>query len=115
MYRKEAVLAAGGYQHEAYPLVDDYDLWSRLALRGLRFANLPEVLLRYRVHPEMSKATRLREIIRGVLNVKRLYWRGQMGWRGRARMWGERLLLGLPAPLTFRLIVRTLYQESSPS
>jgi glycosyltransferase involved in cell wall biosynthesis len=114
MFRKGPVLAAGGYQHVEFPHVDDYELWSRLALQGVRFANLPEVLLHYRVHPEMGKVTRLREVIRGVLRVKRLYWRDRMDWQARARMWGEQLLLGLPTWLTFRLLVRALYQDGPP-
>jgi glycosyltransferase involved in cell wall biosynthesis len=111
MYRKESVLTAGGYQHEEFPHVDDYELWSRLAVRGMRFANLPEALLRYRVHPEMGKITRMREVIRGVLRVKRLYWRDRMNWRARTQMWGEHLLLGLPTWLTFRLLMWALYQD----
>jgi len=114
MFRKEAILAAGGYQHEEFPHVDDYELWSRLAVRGKRFANLPESLLRYRVHPEMGKVTRLREVICGVLHVKRRYWRERMDWRAKVRMWGEQLLLGLPSWLTFRLLLWTLYQDSKP-
>jgi glycosyltransferase involved in cell wall biosynthesis len=114
MYRKEAVLDAGGYQHEEYPHVDDYELWSRLALGGRRFANLPEALVRYRIHAEMGKATRLREVIRGVLRVKRVYWRDRMDFRARLRAWGEMLLLGVPTWLTFHLLVQWLYRDSSP-
>jgi Glycosyl transferase family 2 len=29
---------------------EDYDLWARLAMHGFRMANLPEVLVRYRLH-----------------------------------------------------------------
>jgi len=114
MFRKESIRKVGGYQHEEFPHVDDYELWSRMAVQGMRFANLPEVLLRYRVHPEMGKATRMREIIRGVLRVKRLYWRDRMDWRARARMWGEQLLLGLPTWLTFRLLLWAFYQDGQP-
>ena len=31
-----------------YPYAEDYQLWTELASRGFRFANIPEVLLRYR-------------------------------------------------------------------
>ncbi len=34
-----------------YKHVEDYEYWVRLALRGVKFANLDEVLLFYRVHP----------------------------------------------------------------
>ncbi len=46
MYRRDVVLAAGGY-HAAFRHCEDYDLWLRLAHRT-RIANLPERLVRYR-------------------------------------------------------------------
>jgi glycosyltransferase involved in cell wall biosynthesis len=48
MFRREAVLAVGGYRAGG-PLGEDVDLCLRLAERG-RLANLPETLLRYRHH-----------------------------------------------------------------
>jgi len=44
----DAVRAAGLYR-EPYKLVEDVDLFLRLALRG-RLANMPQRLLRYRMH-----------------------------------------------------------------
>ena len=32
-------------------IAEDYDLWTRMAMHGVRMANLPEVLLHYRRHP----------------------------------------------------------------
>ena len=56
MFRKEAVLQAGNYR-DVKPL-EDWDLWTRLALRG-RLANLHEDLVRYRIHPRsVSSSTR---------------------------------------------------------
>jgi glycosyltransferase involved in cell wall biosynthesis len=49
MLRRGSAIAAGGYRTEA-TLVDDLDLFLRMAERG-RLANLPEVLLHYRIHP----------------------------------------------------------------
>lgn len=48
MIRASALSAVGGYRSE-YEWVEDHDLWLRLALRG-RLANLPEVVLCYRLH-----------------------------------------------------------------
>lgn len=48
MMRRAAVIAAGGYAND-YPHVEDLDLFLRLAEIG-ELANLPEVLLSYRVH-----------------------------------------------------------------
>lgn len=47
MYRKEAVLKAGNYQH--FPGFEDYWLWMRMLKNGCRGWNLPEILLDMRV------------------------------------------------------------------
>jgi Glycosyl transferase family 2 len=49
MFRREAVLAVGGYRAGFMPC-EDYDLWLRLT-DHYPIANLPEPLLRYRLHP----------------------------------------------------------------
>ncbi len=48
MVRRDAVLAAGSYS-PCPPPCEDYDLWLRVA-KSRRLANLPQVLLYYRVH-----------------------------------------------------------------
>ena len=50
MFRKKAVLEAGGYMDRGWP--EDYDLWMRLWMRGERFAKCPEVLLEWRDGPQ---------------------------------------------------------------
>jgi hypothetical protein len=52
--RREAFLAAGGYR-KGLNVAEDYDLWLRMAERG-EIANLPDRLVRYRVHSESSTA-----------------------------------------------------------
>jgi glycosyltransferase involved in cell wall biosynthesis len=39
---------------ETLSVAEDYELWTRLAASGVRFANLPESLLRYRWHPQQA-------------------------------------------------------------
>jgi GT2 family glycosyltransferase len=52
--RRDAVLAVGKYR--PFEVIEDVDLFLRLAERG-RIANLPEVLLQYRIHASnISKA-----------------------------------------------------------
>ena len=48
MFRRDAVLAAGNYS-PCPPPCEDYDLWLRVA-KTHQLANLPQVLLHYRVH-----------------------------------------------------------------
>ncbi len=114
MYRRNVVVEGGGYRYGAYETAEDYELWSRLVQRGVRFANHPEALLRYRCHPGQMKATHLHRTIRGVLQVKEQYWRGKMNFREKARMWGERALLWLPAWLVMKLLMQAQYRDASP-
>jgi glycosyltransferase involved in cell wall biosynthesis len=61
MMRRDAVLAVGKYR--TFPVIEDVDLFLRLAERG-RIANLPEVLLRYRIHASnISKAASYHDTI----------------------------------------------------
>lgn len=48
MFRRDIARKAGGYNPE-FAVAQDYDLWTRLLSRG-SVANLPQFLLRYRVH-----------------------------------------------------------------
>lgn len=50
LFRREAVDRAGGYRTD-YGANEDYDLWRRVA-RVWRLAAVPEVLYRYREHPD---------------------------------------------------------------
>lgn len=53
--RREAVLRVGGYRSEFQIGSEDYDLLLRLAELG-RLANLPDILVRYRLHDESLTA-----------------------------------------------------------
>ena len=51
MYQKSAVLAAGNYQ--PFYFVEDYYLWARMAAKGYKMANLPDLLVNVRVDVAM--------------------------------------------------------------
>ena len=53
MFRKSAVLKAGGYQH--FPLFEDYYLWVRMMMKGSKLYNLQEPLLLFRSSQDMYK------------------------------------------------------------
>ncbi len=59
VFRRDAFERAGGYR-DLFPHAEDYDLWLRLAELG-RVANLPEALLRYRVHAGQVTRRRIEE------------------------------------------------------
>ena len=49
MFRKEAVVEAGGYRLGMWP-VEDVDLWTRMVEAGARMRVIDEPLTRYRIH-----------------------------------------------------------------
>lgn len=50
-----------------FPVSEDYDLWVRMAQEGIRFGNIAEPLLRYRVHPgQISVKKRQQQLGEGV-------------------------------------------------
>lgn len=56
MLRRGAVLNQVGFYDETLSYAQDYELWHRIARRAA-VANLPELLLRLRVHPRSMTAT----------------------------------------------------------
>lgn len=114
--RKRLLLEAGGYcaPHPALVGAEDCDLISRLAQRGVQLANVPEVLLYYRLHQGQLKATHLRDIIYGTVLVKRRYWYSQMDWLGRLRLAGEWLLLSIPSVFLRPLVIWWSYRDAPP-
>ena len=51
MYKKQAVLDAGNYQHSLY--TEDYDLWVRMFINGCEAINIPQVLVKVRCNDHM--------------------------------------------------------------
>lgn len=58
LMRKAALDLVGGYRE--VPYVEDYDLWLRLS-EHVQLANLPQVLLKYRIHPGQVSVSKCRE------------------------------------------------------
>jgi glycosyltransferase involved in cell wall biosynthesis len=85
MMRKSAVIKVGGYR-PGYDSSEDYDLFLRLAEVGY-LANLPEVLLRYRLHAKS-------------LTFARAVFQRQMAREALKEAWRRRQRPGpLPAPI----------------
>jgi glycosyltransferase involved in cell wall biosynthesis len=108
MFRREVYERFGGWRDSELP-AQDYEWYSRLAAGGVRFANLPEPLVRYRLHGESIKSSKLRGTIRTTIDVKRTYWRHQMDLTSRAMLLAEQLLLFMPAWLVLKLFVAIRY------
>ena len=67
MFRKSAVLSAGGYSSD-YPLFEDYDLWVRMLMNGAKAENLSEPLLYMRSGEGMYLRRGGREYARTMLD-----------------------------------------------
>lgn len=54
VWRKDSFERHGlRFRQEMVP-AEDYDLWTRALLKGLKLVNLPEVLYKYRLHPSQA-------------------------------------------------------------
>jgi glycosyl transferase family 2 len=60
MARRHVLVDLGGYRPDAVP-AEDYFLWID-ALETTRIANIDDVVLRYRIHPESASSTRSQEM-----------------------------------------------------
>ncbi|MBU1920458.1 glycosyltransferase, partial [bacterium] len=79
MYRRDRIRSLGGYD-TTYPLAQDLDLWFRCFLNNFRFANLPEVLLHYRVYPGRLTSRKLEIQLQMVDRAYAIYGK---------QIWGE--------------------------
>ena len=103
MFRRDAVVQVGSYD-ASLRVAEDYDLWFRCAAHGLRFANLEDRLLLYRV----PKGTIFRKRARyGTQGVK-TRWRGYKALHTPL----SRRLMGLSVPIALGLVPSPLRESA---
>jgi glycosyltransferase involved in cell wall biosynthesis len=83
-------------------VAEDYDLWTRLVAAGVRTANLPESLIRYRLHPQQASRHKGVELDRMSRRVRGLYCASLLG----ASTWVHRLRSGMIEPSDLVLAAR---------
>lgn len=104
-FRRALVEQAGGYQEHGWP--EDYDLWLRLYLQGVRFARLPEVLLSWRERPDRLTRCDSRYSLENFLRAKACYLaRGPLAGRETVLIWG--------AGMMGRRLTRQLERQAVP-
>gem|GEM_PF-1188047 len=88
MFRKTAVQAVGGYKEQAY-LVEDYDLWARLATIG-ELASLPVNLYSWRVNPQGESVSKSNQQHSKAKEIQHRIWEsfGEVG-PAPYRVWSE--------------------------
>lgn len=83
MVSRKRMLAAGAFD-ESLPIVEDYDLWLRLAYRG-RAGFVPASAVTVRRHEQGISARRKRQTAEGMIRVLMRVWR-DMQLTGRQRL-----------------------------
>jgi glycosyltransferase involved in cell wall biosynthesis len=109
MFRRRIVEQVGGWREGTDRPAQDYEWYSRVATRGFRFAILPELLIRYRLHGGQIKQTKLRGTLLTTLEVKRRYWLGSMDPGSAIQFLAECLLLAFPPSVVLWLFRKLHY------
>ncbi|MDR1392833.1 MAG: glycosyltransferase [Bifidobacteriaceae bacterium] len=110
MFRRAVVLEAGGYRPFFH--LEDYDLWVRLMMAGARIANLPDVLVDYRVSEAAYRRRGGLRTLRAELALQREFVR--TGFIGPATMARNLVVRGgfEVAPVWLRRIALTRLHDS---
>ena len=104
-YRKTSIFALGGYQDHGWP--EDYDLWMRMYIAGVKFAKTPQFLLEWR--DDKNRLTRIdpRYSLENFIRLKAHYLKsGPLANRDAVYIWG--------AGMTGRRISKHLAQARVP-
>jgi glycosyltransferase involved in cell wall biosynthesis len=73
VYRRQAVAAAGGYEH--LPQMEDYWLFARMIVAGAQVGNSPEALVKYRVGAGAYNRRGGRQLLRAELALQARFLR----------------------------------------
>ncbi len=116
IYRREAVLAAGGYGD--LPLMEDYALFSRMLMGGARAINVAEPLVFYRVGATAFKRRGGSGLLRSELRLQREFLRSGFispaGYTRNVLVRGSyRLVPWWLRRLAYRLLTRALSRRTA--
>lgn len=64
---------------ETLNVAEDYDLWTRLAASGVHLANLPDSLIRYRLHWQQASRHKSAKLDQVARKIRSLYCAGLLG------------------------------------
>ena len=84
---------------QSWEKAEDYDLWERAAEAGWKMANVPEVLLHYRIHAEQISTRTSRQQQYVEQEIRRRYWRFVFNSMGLNRDGIDEVLKLFEAPL----------------
>lgn len=74
-FRQEALGEAktNGLYKQGYPCAEDYQLWTEMVLRGMPIANIPQVLLYYRMSENQVTYREKKEMTQSTLTIRMEY------------------------------------------
>lgn len=105
MFKKSAVIEAGGYQ--IVPYFEDYDLWIRIVQKGFKTANLPDVLVKARIGNDMiGRRHGIAYAKHEVFFLKRQLTSGFIN----RKEYGKLKLLRVPVRLLPKFMLRLIYK-----
>ena len=97
MARRKNILDAGGYNPEQ-KYTEDYALWLKMGVSS-KFANLPEILVRYRVKAAGITQTKNLTQISAVLTLVKAYQTRYPGYfKAKIKWWLQRLFTAIVGP-----------------
>ncbi|MFZ2190150.1 MAG: glycosyltransferase [Candidatus Magasanikiibacteriota bacterium] len=112
MFRKSVWQEVGKYRKQ-YELCQDYDLLFRIVYSGYKVANLPEFLLKYRIHVTNASFKRVRELEKKCYHlriemVKKFNLK--LSWKEKLFMWAH-LILGYSLSGYQKKKIETLFKK----
>ena len=70
VYRKDIHFRGVGFYNTMYYSVEDYEIWKKGKIKGMRFANLDKVCMLHRIHPPSPfQTTNRQEISKAIVDV----------------------------------------------
>jgi len=81
IFRAASILNANLKYNESFIYIEDYKLWADASIRGLKLANIPELLLQYRVHGQQVstvKAAQQSEMVKQINGWYALHYFGDL-------------------------------------
>jgi len=113
---RRSLLSSIGHYNESFHSCEDYEFLLRVLERHA-LANLPDVLLQYRISSQQWKQTHLKDTLSATLAIQRryLFRRRFFSWRGLFSHGGKYLLYLLPSSLVMRLFMRLTYSPGGHS
>ena len=112
LLKREAVISSGNYQH--FSVYEDYYLWIRMIRNGIKFANLPEVLVYVRTDEKRYKRKGSKTYIKSTIRFQHfLYGIGFINYKEYLRNKYGRVFVAI-LPVWLRKIIYEKYLRKQP-